>query len=300
MTTARTVTAVPLGDAASAPAEVATGSDGALWFTDPGKNAIGRFVPPPSAAPVVAAVLPSSCSVQVGVTATAFATIINAGPAILDGCAIVPLTSVPATFLYQTTDLLTNAPTGTPTRRFRSGPGRLRRSWSTSHRRRPSCRSRCDSASHARALIRRDRARHQHAVALRVCDARARPHRAERDAEPERPPRDPRRRKRNAFSLATFNLGIGASITVTPSPRSIALPLNLLVCQTNPATGQCLAVPTSSVTVTIDATATPTFSIFGTATGAISFDPTNHRIFVDFTDAGGATRGSSSVAATTE
>ena len=63
---------------------------------------------------VVAAVLPSSRSVQVGVAAAAFATVINAGQAMATGCSIAPLTSVPASFIYQTTDPATNQVIGSP------------------------------------------------------------------------------------------------------------------------------------------------------------------------------------------
>src|SRR5580704_5935545 len=62
---------------------------------------------------LVAAVLPLSRSVQVGTTATAFATMIDAGPADGATCTIVPLASIPASFVFQTTDPATNALTGT-------------------------------------------------------------------------------------------------------------------------------------------------------------------------------------------
>src|SRR5271170_7482691 len=77
---------------------------------------IGRLALGPAAgpSPLVAAVLPSSRSVQVGNTATAFATIINGGPSALSGCAIVPVTTIPASFVYQTTNPATNALTGSP------------------------------------------------------------------------------------------------------------------------------------------------------------------------------------------
>src|SRR5262249_59175935 len=47
-------------------------------------------------------------------TATAFATIANAGSTTGIGCAIAPATSVPADFFYQTTDPVTNQLVGTP------------------------------------------------------------------------------------------------------------------------------------------------------------------------------------------
>src|SRR5262249_52821999 len=61
-----------------------------------------------------AAGLPLSRSVQVGATATAFATILNAGPGTASTCSIAPSTSVPASFAFQTTNSSTNALTGTP------------------------------------------------------------------------------------------------------------------------------------------------------------------------------------------
>lgn len=60
--------------------------------------------------------------------------------------------------------------------------------------------------------------------------------------------------------------------------------------------GQCLAPPASSVATTINAGATPTFSVFATGNGVVPFDPANNRIFVAFRDGGGLVRGSTSVA----
>lgn len=62
---------------------------------------------------LVAAVLPQSRSVEINATATAFATMINAGPGTASTCAIAPQTVIPANFLFQTTDPNTNALAGT-------------------------------------------------------------------------------------------------------------------------------------------------------------------------------------------
>src|SRR5262245_29935514 len=70
------------------------------------------IVPEPSPLGLVAAVLPSSRSVIVGTPATAFATIINAGPQPATNCLLMPSTSVPASFAFQATDPATNRGVG--------------------------------------------------------------------------------------------------------------------------------------------------------------------------------------------
>ena len=62
---------------------------------------------------LLAAVLPSSRSVQVGTVATAFATVINRGHNVATACRIAPFSGVAASFHYQTTDPNTNQITGT-------------------------------------------------------------------------------------------------------------------------------------------------------------------------------------------
>jgi len=55
----------------------------------------------------------------------------------------------------------------------------------------------------------------------------------------------------------------------------------------------------SSVTTQINTADTPTFAIFGIATGPVPFNPAVSRVFVYFTDQGGVARGSTSVAVRT-
>ena len=78
--------------AVNAPADLAT-------YVDAANPGCGPVV----ATTVLAAVLPSSRSVEVNTPATAFATIINSGTADATGCGITPATTpvIPATFLYQ-------------------------------------------------------------------------------------------------------------------------------------------------------------------------------------------------------
>jgi len=104
-----------------------------------------------------------------------------------------------------------------------------------------------------------------------------------------------------AFSVATVNLGAGASITASADTGGVSVPVTMQLCQTNPSTAQCVSALGPSVTTQINAGQTPTFSVFVTATGTVvPFDPANTRVFVRFKDGGNVTRGSTSVAAQTE
>jgi hypothetical protein len=103
-----------------------------------------------------------------------------------------------------------------------------------------------------------------------------------------------------AFAVATVNVGASGQINASADTGGAALPITVSLCQTAPATGACLGAPASSVTTQIGSEQTPTFSIFVTATGLVPFDPATNRIFVRFKDAGGVTRGSTSVAVRTQ
>jgi hypothetical protein len=114
ITTSGAITEYPIPTASSSPSGITAGPDGALWFVEANSSKAVRITTG-NGGGLVAAVLPSSRSVEVGGTpATAFATIINSGSSAATGCAIVPVTSVPASFLYQTTNPATNALTGSP------------------------------------------------------------------------------------------------------------------------------------------------------------------------------------------
>src|SRR5262249_20490473 len=74
----------------------------------------GKMIPRLTGEAIFAATLPSSRSIQVGHTATAFASVINAGTTNRTNCGIIPSILVPGTFSFQTTDPATNMLTGTP------------------------------------------------------------------------------------------------------------------------------------------------------------------------------------------
>jgi streptogramin lyase len=256
----------------------------------------------PPSSPLVAAVLPSSRSVELGNTATAFATIINAGTTTVPGCSITPATALPIDFLYQTTNPTTNALAGTantpadilagqfqsfvialtPTAAF--NPTNIPFSFA------------CNNVAQAPS---------QTGLNTLLLSASGTPV-PDVVALAATPKGDgilhiPGTTGSAAFAVATVNLGSSATITATANSGSAILPVALTICQTNPQTGQCLVLPpTPSVTTTINADATPTFSIFATASGSVPFLPAANRIFVQFSDAGGVVRGSTSVAVVTQ
>jgi hypothetical protein len=102
------------------------------------------------------------------------------------------------------------------------------------------------------------------------------------------------------FAVATVNVGAGGAITASADTGGTSLPVTLLLCQTNPATGVCLDAPTSRVPTQINANTTPTFGVFVEGTATVPFDPAKNRIFVRFKDADAVTRGATSVAVRTQ
>ena len=102
-----------------------------------------------------------------------------------------------------------------------------------------------------------------------------------------------------AFAVATVNIGVSEIITASAHTGSATLPVNIFLCQTEPGTGQCTSVIDSTVMTTINANATPTFAIFVQGNGNVPFDPAGNRVFVQFKDSSGITRGLTSVAVRT-
>ena len=101
------------------------------------------------------------------------------------------------------------------------------------------------------------------------------------------------------FAVSTINLGLGDTITVVADGGDQALPINLAICETDPASGVCLGPvvdATIGVTLAIASNETPTFGIFVSSPQAIAFVPAANRVFVRFLDSDGALRGVTSVA----
>ena len=97
------------------------------------------------------------------------------------------------------------------------------------------------------------------------------------------------------FSVATANLGAAGELTARPVAADVDLD-ELLICATDAATGDCLGAPTTEVTVTVAAAATPTFAVFARTAQPITFDPAVNRLRVDFIDNLQFIRGRTSVA----
>jgi len=282
------------------------GPDGAIWFTDNGVSdlgagTIGQIIPPASTSPLFSAVLPSSRSVQTGNTATAFATIINSGSTAASGCAIVPVTPVPASFVYQTTNPATNALTGAPNTPVSIAAGVSQSFVIAFTANEPfvpttvalgfDC-AVVDAASSNAGL----NTLLLSASATPVPDVVALAATAQNDGILHIIGTT----GSNAFAVATVNVGASGSITATATTGAATLPLAISLCQTDPTSGQCISTVGPSVTTTINANATPTFAIFATASGAVPFDPAHNRIFVEFSDANAVVRGSTSVAVETQ
>jgi hypothetical protein len=289
--------------------------DGSAWV-------VGEFVPSSeviatwvghialtdSVPNLVSAVLPASRSVQVNSTATAFATVINAGNATATGVGISLPGGLPANLSYQTTNPSTNQPTGTP-----NTPADILAGQNQTY---------VFGITPTSAFAPTDVALNfagtngapagvltgintllLSASSSPVPDIVALAATLNSDGIVNIPGTD----GTGVFAVATVNLGAGgsffgggASITASADTGGVTLPLTISLCQTNPTTGQCISAIGASVTTQINANDTPTFGVFVTGTGTVAFDPAANRVFVRFKAAGAVTRGATSVAVRTQ
>ena len=277
----------------SADTELFEGGQLLAMYIDP---AIARQ----SSSPLVAAVLPSSRSVQVGSTATAFATIINTGAA-ANSCGIAPAFPVPATFLFQTTNPTTNALTGTANTRV-SIPAGGTQTFLISYKANGAMDSsdvvmafECAGVDPAQTIV--------GVNTLKLTfDTNPVPDMIALGATPSNDgfSRTGGPSGTGLYVIASTNLGVSAPLTARIRLSNAAMPLTATICQTNPTTGVCLAAAAPTVTATVNQNATPTWAAFLQASGAIPADPAANRVFFEFLDAGGVVRGSTSMAVTTQ
>jgi FG-GAP-like repeat len=252
---------------------------------------------------IMAAVLPASRSVSVGSPATAFATIINTGPDTATSCRIVPAIELPTptAFTYQATDPATNAVIGTPNTPIDIASGKAQSFvftlTATGVMRPDEFRLFFLCSNRAAALIAPGlNTLLFSASSTPVPDIVALAATTTNDGIVNIPGTN----ETGAFAVATVNVGTTGTITASADTGIASLPVNIFLCETNPATGQCISGIGQNVTTQINANATPTFGIFVQGTGNVPFDPAANRIFVRFKDGGGVTRGSTSVAVRTE
>jgi hypothetical protein len=250
---------------------------------------------------LVAAVLPDSRSVQLGATPTAFATMINAGPADASTCTIAPATSIPASFVFQTTDPTTNALTGTANTPANIASGAAQSfviAFTPTAAFPPTDVAftfTCANAPAPAASITGVNTLNLSASTTPVPDVVA----LAASGDPGYVD-VPGATGTGVFAVATVNLGIDATITASANTGAANLPVTLTLCQTDPASGACLASPSATVTTDIPPNATPTFGIFATGSAPVADMPGVNRVFVTFTDANGVLRGETSVAVRTQ
>jgi hypothetical protein len=280
-----------------------------VYIDGPGGSDPGLLVVPSAGnalpiAAMAASILPGGRSVAVGTAATVFATMVNAGSTDIPNCQISLPQAAPAglTMSYQTTDPITNALTGTPDQAF-TVPAYMAQSFLLSFK--------SDAALAAPGLPLVFGCDGYQPVgtipgvnsidllfsATPIADVIAIAATAASSPGIVQVPQSTGGSA--AFAVASANVGTADSLTVSADTGEAVLPLSLFLCETNPANGTCLAPPAASVTLTDAAGATPTFSVFATASAPINFDPAGSRIFVRFKDPNGTSHGSTSVAVET-
>ncbi len=255
------------------------------------------------ASPLVAAILPSSRSVEIGTTATVFATMINSGSATAQGCTVKLGTGLSGTYAFQTTDRASNMLVGGPNTPVDIGPGNAQ-SFVLSFT--PNAAFTATDTDFQFGCANADLAPINTGLdtlllsssAVPVPDVVALSATVSNDGILDISGTS----GAAAFAVATVNVGAdsGSSLTVGANTGSATLPVSFTLCQTNPSTGQCMATPTTSVSASFAANATPTFAVFAKAAGSIPFNPASSRIFVRISDTSGNIRGSTSVAVRTQ
>jgi DNA-binding beta-propeller fold protein YncE len=269
---------------------------GRLFIGDPSNQRVQVFSIAPTASH--ASVLPGSRAVQLGNTATIFATMINAGSATLDGCAIALPVTAPAglTLAYQATNS-SNVPVGAPNTPVTIAGNDGIQSFIVSFQGSTpfiapgmTLDFSCTGAAPAGILAGIDTVDLTFS-ATPIADIIALAATATNNGIVEVP-----NGGAGAFAVATDNLGASAPLTVSVDTGAATLPVTATICPSNPSTGACLSAPAASFPLTIAGGTTPTFSIFVSSAGAVPFDPAGSRIFVRFTDAQGGLHGSTSVA----
>ena len=244
--------------------------------------------------------LPTSRSVQVGTPATAFATIVNAGPGDATTCTISPQTGQPASFVFQTTDPNTNSLTGTA-----NTPADIPQGGSQSFV--FAFTPNAPFGSREIALV------YSCANGPRPATTMVGLNTLNLSASPVPVPdivavlasTDPGyviitpTTNTGVFAVAASNVGIADTITASVDSGTANLPVTFTICQADFASRACVAAPAATVTLPIGAGGTAGFGIFLRASARVPDMPATNRAFVRFTNSTGTLRGAASVAVRT-
>lgn len=259
---------------------------------------------PEAGARLRSAVLPASRSIADSGTATVFATVLNPSDVPARGCWIHPAMPFNGQFDYRATDPATNAVSGAANAVF-DVPAGGRRSFVLAFTPDPGAvaraldmplRYRCDNAGNApetagvnTVLLSIGPAATPDLVSIAVSPS------ADgvlRIAGPD---------ASAAFAVAAANVGPEGYLVVTPRGTGAASGLRLRVCETDSASGACLAPAGASFARTFAAGETASFAIFASAQGsAVPFSPSATRIRFEAADSLGNVRGATSVAVRTD
>ena len=251
---------------------------------------------------IIGALLPSSRGVQLGGTATAFATLVNSTRTTATGCGLSLGTNIDADFDYRATDPLTNQVIE-PAETLVDIPAGGSQSWIFSVTPRTELppteiviSMSCGDTTGAAPVY--------PGVNTLLLSASTEP----------RPDiiglvaslandgvvRAPGYVGTGVFSVATSNVGAAGVVTAVPTLLGNHQGSRAMICQTNEG-GGCIAAPTPSVQFVADAGASNSFGVFIEANGVpVDFDPANTRVQVVFLDGTGIQRGATSVAYETQ
>lgn len=279
-------TPTPIGSGYDMPRGLAVDSSGNLYVADQGNNVVKEVLAAPS--PIQASILPGARLVQLGTTATVFATMINSGSTALSGCGVALPDPAPdgLTLTYQTTNPTTNALTGSPDTPVTLAGGNGMQSFvlafqgtSTFSVLNLAPVFACSNAEPAALLPFVD------TLDLGMLTTPTPDIIAVAATPSGGGIFDVPVGRIAAFAIATTNLGAGGPLYVQASTTT-TLPITYAaVCQTDPVTAQCMAAPTAMPQVTFTEGGQSTFSVFIGAGAAIPFAPGTSRVVVEFFDA---------------